>query len=120
MAEITQTVTRREFIARFVRDIGVSYAQATRMYDCMCNVFEDGIVRGSKIRVGQVGSLTPVWRPPREIKMHFKVGKGKKVIRAQRTYVMDGRYVYKFNLYQHFINTHALRWFADMDAGNAV
>ena len=113
-AEATQTVTRREFVKRFMRDGGLTYAEACRMYDCMCDVIEDGIVSGSKIRIGRVGALTPVWRPAREIRMHFRMDKGKKIRPAKRTYVMDGRYVYKFRLYRQFVNTHALRWYTDM------
>jgi nucleoid DNA-binding protein len=119
MSEPTQTVTRREFVTRFMRDVGVTYEQACRIYECMCNVIEDGIVSGSKVRVGRVGALTPVWRRPREVQMHFAVRKGKRVVPAKKTFVMDGRYVYKFKLYRQFVDTHALRWFAEADGDGA-
>ncbi len=120
MSDITQTVTRREFVARFMRDVGVSYSQACRIYECMCGIVEDGIVSGSKIRIGRVGALTPVWRRPREVKMHFAMKKGKRVVPAHKTYVMDGRYVYKFKLYREFVDTHTLRWFADAPVAENV
>ena len=113
MTEVTQIVNRREFIAKFMRDCGVTYSQACRIYESMVSVFEDGVVSGSKIRVGRVGALIPVWRKPREVTMHFRVEKGGRVKKTRRTYTLDGRFVFKFNLYRRFVDTHNLRWFLD-------
>jgi hypothetical protein len=107
-------VTRRDFVLRFMRECGVSYAKACRIYEAMCHCFEDGIVGGSKVRVGRVGALVPVWQPGRDVHMHFRVLKGRKVERGiHRTYNMDGRFVFKFRLYEQFIQTHHLKWFRD-------
>lgn len=115
MTEVTQTVNRREFVQRFMRQCGVTYAQASQIFECMVAVFEDGICSGSKIRVGRVGSLVPVWRQPREITMSFRKKRGGKLEKSKRVYVMDGRYVFKFHLYRRFMDTHNLRWFLDFN-----
>jgi hypothetical protein len=108
-------ITRREFVQHFMRECGLSYAQAGTVYEAMCRVFEDGIVSGSKISIGRVGCLAPVWLPSREIHMHFKVGKGRKIDRnVHRTYNMDGRFTFKFRLYQQFMARHQLKWFQEM------
>jgi hypothetical protein len=105
---------RRDFVIRFMRECGVTYAQACQIYETMCRCVEDGVVSGSKIRLGRVGVIVPVWRQGRDIHMHFKVEKGRTVKRGiHRTYNMDGRFVFKFELYQKFIETHQLKWFRD-------
>lgn len=113
MTEVAQTVTRREFVQKFMRACGMTYSEACRAYEAMCATFEHGVVTGSKIRIGRVGSLMPVWQKPREITMHFKVTKGRQLVRTKRRYAMGGRYVFKFELYKQFVDTHQLRWFAD-------
>ena len=98
-----------------MRDIGLSYRQATKVYESMCRVFADGIVNGSKIGIGRVGCLAPVWLESKEIKMHFKVGKGRKIDRnVHRTYYMDGRFTFKFRLHQAFVARHTLKWFSEL------
>jgi len=113
MTEVVQTITRREFVQRFMRQCGMTYSEACHAYEVMCGAFEHGVVTGSKIRIGRVGALQPVWQKPREITMHFKVTKGRKLVRTRRRYAMGGRYVFKFDLYRQFVNSHDLRWFAD-------
>lgn len=113
MTEVIQNISRREFVARFMRQCGMNYSQACQAYKCMCAIFADGVVSGSKIRLGQVGALIPVWRKPKEVVMTFKVVKGRRIVRSHRTYAMGGRYTFKFVLYDTFVNTHSLRWFAD-------
>jgi hypothetical protein len=113
------TVDRRAFIARFIRDNGLNYSEATRLYETMCRIFEDAIVAGSKVRIGRMGAIVPVWRPGRDIHMHFKVVKGAKgggrriQTGVHRTFYMDGRYDFKFVLYRRFIQTRQLKWFLD-------
>lgn len=107
-------VTRREFIQRFMRDCGVTYAKAVRIYESMCHTLEDGVVNGSKIRMGRVACVTPVWQPPRDIHMHFRRVKGGRVERGvHRTYSLDGRFTYKFVIYKKFLRSHNLKWFLD-------
>lgn len=80
----------------------------------MCRSFEDGVVNGAKIRIGRVGALLPVWQPPREHHMHFVRKKGGEIQTGiHRTYRMDGRYRFKFELYRQFLNTKHLRWVQD-------
>jgi len=108
------TVDRRAFVTRFMGESNLTYAQACSVYETMCRIVEDGVVTGSKIRLGKVGAIVPVWKPGRDHHMHFRVGKGKKIETGiHRTYHIDGRYTFKFNLYKQFMNSHQLRWFLD-------
>lgn len=109
------TIDRRAFVTRFMSEGGLSYTQACRVYETMCRTFEDGIVTGSKVRIGRIGAIVPQWKPGREINMHFKVGKKRAVQRGiHRTFYVDGRFTFKFNLYERFVQTHSLKWFLDM------
>lgn len=94
-----------------MRECSVTYRQACALYDSMCRAFEDGVVEGSQIRIGRVGTLQPVWRPARAHHMHFVREKGGVVKTGiHRTYHLDGRYHFKFKLYRQFLNTKSLRW----------
>lgn len=113
MPEVNQSITRRDFVQRFMRQCGMTYSQACRAYEAMCDTFEHGVVTASKVCIGRVGAIQPIYQPPREFTMHFKVGKGRRIVRCKRQYSMGGRYVFKFELYRNFVDTHSLRWFAD-------
>lgn len=115
MSEAVQTITRREFIARFMRQCGLTYGDACRVYRCMVGLFEDGVINGSRICVGHVGALRPVWKRPREVTMPFKVTRDRQLVRTRRTYTLGGRYTFKFVLYDAFVQKHSLRWFVDTD-----
>ena len=107
-----ETFDRRVFVERFMKEGGASYSQACRLFDVMCGVFRDGIVTGNRVTIGRVGALMPVWRPPREHHMHFRVKKGGVIERGvHRTFFMDGRYEFKFRTYRRFIEAHSLKWF---------
>lgn len=90
-------------MSRFMRDIGVSYVQACRIYDTMVAVIEDGVCAGAKIKIGKVGSIHPVRRPPREVSMNFNS--------TQHIINLGPRICYKFRLYRQFMATRALNWF---------
>ena len=94
-----------------MHDLGISYAMANQVYDTMVRVFEDGIVAGSVIRLGRLGAVVPVVRPPREIRMGFRVGKGRKITKTSRIYNLDSRLCFTFKLYEKFVETHSLHWF---------
>jgi len=109
------TVARESFISKFMKEGGLTYSQSIRMFDVMCNVFEEGIVTGNKIRIGRVGALIPSWRPPRDIHMHFRIRKGRMMEQGiHRTYYADGRYEFRFKLFKRFMDTRQLHWFIDM------
>ena len=109
------TCDRRVFVSRFMRESGLTYSQACRVYDTMCRTFADAIVTGSRVTIGRVGSIVPYWRPPRDIHMHFRRKKGKKIEKGvHMTYFMDGRFDFKFRLYRRFMSTHQLKWLVDM------
>lgn len=107
------TVTRRVFVTRFMSDCGVSFAQASKIYESMCRTFEEGVVAGGKIGIGRVGAITPVWQPPRTYHMHFERKPGKVTRGIYRTYSMDGRFTFKFSLYRRFSQTRQLKWLAE-------
>jgi len=112
------TFDRRAFVARFMRDGGLTYSQSCHLYEVMCGVFEEAIITGSRITIGRVGAIVPCWRPPRDIQMHFR-RKGTKVeTGVHRTYFMDGRYDFKFHLYKRFMETRQLKWLLDMPVGS--
>jgi hypothetical protein len=110
----SSTVTRRVFVSRFMRDCGFSYEKASRIYASMCRTFEDGVTNGSKVGIGRLGAIVPVWQQPRTIHMHFERKSGQRVTRGiHRTYSVDGRFVFKFIVYRRFSQTRAMRWFAE-------
>jgi hypothetical protein len=112
------TYDRRAFVCRFMREGGLTYSQACRLYDVMCRTFEEAIVTGNKVTVGRVGAIVPFWRPPREFQMHFRK-KGTKIEKGiHRTYYMDGRFDFKFRLYRRFLETRRLQWTLDMPIGS--
>lgn len=108
------TITRRDFVTRLMRDTGMTFVEASRAYECMCRIIADGVVSGARISVGSVGAITPVWRKPREITKHFDRTKGNRIVPSRRTYVLDGRYVYKFRIFGRFMETHSLNWYEDL------
>lgn len=107
----TSSINRREFVARFMRECGVSYVQACRIFDTMVSVIEDGVCAGAKIGFGRVGAITPVRRPPRTVVQNCRVTKGRKVQRKQHVYELGPRIVYKLKIYRQFMQTHNLNWF---------
>ncbi len=109
-----QTINRREFVSRFMRDGGIGYVQACRIYDTMVSVIEDGVCAGAKIKIGKVGAIHPVRRPAREVSMNFKMGKGRKVSKARHIISLGPRLCYKFRLYRQFMATRSLNWFNEL------
>jgi hypothetical protein len=110
-----ETYERRAFIAHFMKEGGLTYSQSCRMYAIMCSVFEEAIITGSKVTIGRVGAIVPCWRPPRDIQMHFRLKRGRKVEKGvHRTFFMDGRFDFKFKLYRRFMETRQLKWLLDM------
>lgn len=109
------TFDRRAFVYRFMRDCGLTYSQANQIFETMREVFKDAIVTGNRVTIGGVGALVPVWKPARECNMHFRVKKGRKIEKGvHRTYIMDGRYEFKFRLFQSFIESNQLQWLLDI------
>lgn len=105
---------RRNFVEHLMREGDLTYAQATKIFNVVCSVFGEAVVNGARINIGRVGAIVPHWRPPRDVRMHF-TRRGKKVRRGtERTFFMDGRYVFKFNVYRRFLKTRQLRWVLDM------
>jgi nucleoid DNA-binding protein len=105
------TVNRRAFIARFMREGGLTYVQARRVYDTMVAVIEDGVCAGAKIKIGKVGSIYPVRRHARAVSMNFRMGQGRKVTAARHVFNIGPRICYQFRLFHRFMETHSLTWF---------
>jgi nucleoid DNA-binding protein len=97
-----------------MRDCGVSYVQACRIFDTMVSVVEDGVCAGAKIKLGKVGMIHPVRRPAREVSMNFKIGKGREVLKAQHVINLGPRICYKFRLFRQFMATRSLNWFNEL------
>jgi hypothetical protein len=95
-------VIRRDFIAAYVR-AGMTYAQARIAYDTTVRVVEDAIVRRKKVCVGNVCSIVPVEKPPREV--HKQFGKTREV------YYLGRRIEFKVSIFKKFFDTHAIDWF---------
>lgn len=105
----TESISRRDFVEKFMQR-GIPYAQACAVYEAFCEVFEDAIVNGNKINIGNVCSIAPKRLPPREVHMGCKVTKGGNVVKSKHIYLLDSRIRYKVNLFKKFKDTHELRW----------
>jgi hypothetical protein len=108
------SITRKEFVYKFMRECGMSYVEACRAFTTMVALFEDGVLCGSRITIGRVGCLNPHWRPPREVRMGFQRVSGNKVIKRTRHFNIGSRISYQLRLYKKFMATHDLGWFSEM------
>lgn len=106
-----KTITRAEFIRRFMNDCDVPYVKANQLFDCMTAVMADAVTSGHRIAFGRVGALIPVKLPPKTVNMSFVPEKGRKLKRVNRTYYVGSRIKYKFAIHQKFLETHNLKWF---------
>lgn len=108
------TVGRAEFISRYMRDLGVTYSQAQKIFEATMAIVEDAVVAGSRIGMGRVGALVPIHKPPRQINMGFSPG-GKKVEqKTTRVYYLGSRVDYKFRLYKGFLSKRGHEWFPNV------
>lgn len=107
------SINRRDFVLHFMSSCGLSYAKASEVYESMVELFMDGVVNGSKVRFGRLGTLLPVWHNPKTIHQNCRRIKGGEYETTGRVYHMDGRYVFKFRLYRRFVATHSLKWFQE-------
>lgn len=105
--------SRNEFVEKYMRQ-GFSYREAVSAYKATCELFGDAIMAGAKINIGNVCTLNPQWRNPREVKMHFTREKrdGKIVVTSnQRTYHLDRRLSYTMKIFDSFKNSHPFHWY---------
>lgn len=100
-----QPVTRKEFIRKLMHNGGLTYDAAARAYGVMTALFADAIVNGQKVNIGQVGALTPMRRPARDILMPFATVQGK-VVDVRRIYHVHERLTWEFRLYRSFKKRH--------------
>jgi len=103
------SVNRADFVKKFTSYCGMSVTEAGRAYEAMTAVFEDAIVSGSKINIGNVGSLTPQLREARVVNMGFSRQR-EGVIKKRRQFLVGKRIRYRFTLFKKFIATHTLDW----------
>jgi len=103
------SVTRIDFIKSFMSQCGMPYPEAIAAYDSMISVFEDAVVSGSKINIGNIGSLTPQLREARVVNMGFSRD-ATGVKKSNRQYYLGKRLRYRFTLFKKFIFTHSLNW----------
>lgn len=102
MARKRKPVIRRDFIAAYVRS-GMTYAQARIAYDTTVRMFEDAIVHRKKVCLGNVCSMVPVERAPKEIHRQFD--------KKKEVYYLGRRVEFKVNIFKKFFDTHAIDWF---------
>jgi nucleoid DNA-binding protein len=108
MSRKKPSVGRKEFIRRFMLDVGLTYEQACRAYTCAMSIIEDGVVAGEKIGLGRIGCLNPIRKPPRDIVMGF-MRVGGRMVRTKRVFHVDERVEFKFRLYEEFVRKHHLK-----------
>lgn len=111
-----ETITRAAFIKRYMEDCGLTYQQSCQVYDCMVSTIQDGVVTGTKINFGRLGTLAPRWLPARAVNMGFERRANGEVKNRQRTYFLGRRISYSFRLYREFMQKHRLDWFSTPDA----
>lgn len=105
-----KTVTRREFIRRWMEECGVTYDVACQLYRTMVLTFEDGVANGDKITIGRLGALVPRWQDTRTVTMGCRRVEGK-VLKQKQTFILDPRIRYRFKIYREWMTTRHLNWF---------
>jgi nucleoid DNA-binding protein len=105
------SIKRADFIKQLMSRCGLTYVQSCQAYDCLVSSFEDAVLSGSRVSIGRVGALVPVWRPPRTVKMGFRRSKKNQIDMEKREFRIGSRIQYKFNLHRAFMAKHQLRWF---------
>lgn len=110
---MTNTIRRKDFVDRFMRQCNMSFTDACRAFDCMCEVMKDGVVNGAKIRMGKLGVLHPSWSASKEVHMGVRVVKGRRYVRKKHVYFLSKRLNYRLRIFRKFLETHELNWFAE-------
>jgi len=105
-----KTVKKANFVKAFLSR-GLGYAQANAAYDALLGVVEQAILDGHEIRLGHVGTITPVESDPRTVKMGFRREQGK-IVKCHREYVLGRRVQFKFRLHRTFMRRNEFKWFA--------
>ena len=103
------TITRRNFVAKFMRDCGLTYEQAGSVYCTFVSVIEDAIINGVRIGIGRIGAITPRRSPPRPVTMGFRRVKRGKIERIKRTFHLDERTRWTFKVFREFEQRHHLK-----------
>lgn len=88
---------------------GLTYDQACMAYSSMLTTMEDAIVNRDKVCLGNIGSLAPILRPPRDIAMSFVRGPGNRLSKTKRVFHLEERTDYRFSFFKKFAGRHGLR-----------
>jgi hypothetical protein len=91
-------------------ECGLSHAQAGEAYESVCRVFEDAIIAGRKINIGNICAINPEWQEARPVHMGFKRTK-EGVEKTSTVFYLGRRIRYKVSIFKEFINSHQLNWF---------
>ena len=94
---------RKDFLTAYVR-AGLTYAQARSAYAASMRLIEGAVLSRTKVNFGNVCSIVPIERPPREVHKNFK--KGEKEI-----FYLGRRVEFRVSIYKKFIETRQLEWF---------
>ena len=97
-----ETVTRHDFLTKFVSAGGLKYEEAAKIYDAMVSLFADAVVTGKKVSIGRVLAIKPIRKKPRKVHMGF--GSVKKTI------FLSERLVFKTVVHREFLKSHSLEW----------
>ena len=110
---MTQTIKRKDFVERFMHQCDMSFSDACRAFECMCDTMKDGVVNGSHIRLGKLGVLRPVWHAPKEVHLGVRQIKGRKYVKQKHVYFLGKRISYDLRIYRKFIDNHQLHWYSE-------
>ena len=110
-AKPKETVSRREFIRRWMQECGVTYDVACQLYRTMVSTFEEGIAGGNKVTIGRLGALIPQWQDARQMVMGFRRTSNKGIVRQKQVYTLDPRIRYRFKIYREWMSTRHLAWY---------
>ncbi len=90
-------------------EAGLGYVEASKAYEAMTSLIEEGVVNARKINFGRVLSLNPTMLEPRPVHMNFERGK-EGVQKTEKVYYLGRRVRYKVNLFKEFVRRTDLHW----------
>jgi len=95
-------ICRKDFLTAYVR-AGLTYAQARAAYAASMRLMEGAILTRTKVNLGNVCSIVPVERPPREVHKNFKKGE-------REVFYLGRRVEFRVSIYKKFIEERQLDW----------
>lgn len=97
-----KSITRNDFIRQFHR-CGMTYRQATEVYDTMVDLVGTAILNRQQVEFGKVGKIAPIVANAKTVSMNFP--------NRQRQIMLGRRIRFKFKVHKAFIMRHPIDWF---------